>query len=372
MRKVWILKYGKRFLQQKLFWILLLVMPIGTLAYSQLLQQQPIGIQVGIGCEEEGELEQEIIEALKSHKGIVFFEEYATKESMKQAIQNGEIQCGYFLRDKLAWRLNQEKYKNAILQFRKRGDTTYVVASTVVFAKVFEKGNSELVDNFVRESGFFDDNDITRTEIEQLLVSNYKEHDTFKMSFENEDVKDVGIETYLMAPLRGGMALFILLAGFCGLVLWKQDKEKGLLTVTPVGIRPWLSVISVGIPVLAVTVSGILSQWLGNREYFVINEVFYLFLYGIMVTLFVNLFASMPLSGNKTWGVAWMCVFLNAVATPIFINLAMFLPQIKYVQWLCPTSYFLNAWYGGNADLLSFLFGIGVLILVNFVLRKKR
>ncbi len=370
--KIWLLKYGKRFLQQKLFWFLLIIMPIGMLVFSHILKQQPAGIQVGIGCEEEEELERDIIEALKSHKGIVRFEEYSTKDSMKQAIQNGDIQCGYFLRKNFSKRLNNEKYKNAILQFRKRGDSTYVVASTVVFAKVFESGNTELVDNFVRESGYFEGSSITRTEIQQLLVSNYNVHDTFKMSFENEDVENAGMETYLMTPLRGGMALLILLAGFCGLVMWKQDKEKGILEVTPYGMHSRLSLISIGIPTFAVTLSAMISQCLGNFEYFRIQEVFYLFLYGIMVTLFVDLFAFVPVSGNKIWGIALMCVFLNAVVTPMFFNISLFLPQVKYIQWLCPTSYFLLGVYGGVMDLVWFLIGIGVLVLANFLLRKKR
>lgn len=71
--------------------------------------------------------------------------------------------------------------------------------------------------------GLFESHEIQKGEISQKYKDNLEKQQTFTMEINRQNFSKKQMGDYLLAPLHGGVAFLILLAGFCGLTLYRKD-----------------------------------------------------------------------------------------------------------------------------------------------------
>lgn len=368
---VWICKYCKRFLHQKIFLLILLVMPIGTFFFAYMAQQEDTSVRVGLVWPETSPMGNQIAEGLLKHSGIVRFCRMESEEDMRQAICRGDLECGYLFPGDLDEKYRSRQYDGVVTQYFRKGSMLYAVAGEVVMTGIFRQHAEDLAESYIRESGLFRSEYITTGEIAESYRRNLKDQTTFTFSFNDSTKIASKLGDYLVAPIRGCVALLILLAGFCGLSLYHRDQSREIPAVLHGWIRR-LSVLSIAVPVVLVTLAGILSEIFCGVGFLTGKEIAYLLIYDIMVVFFCNLLSGVGIRDGVLWVLALAYVCASAVLTPVFINLSTLVPGIQSLSYLCLPYYFLEAVFGGGRELVQMLLILALLFGANYAVSRIR
>lgn len=369
---VWIGKYSKRFLRQPLFLLLLVLLPIGTMTFSYLAHQKSTAVRVGLVWEDGGEMESEIAEQLMGHKGIASFVRCDSDKGLKEQIAEGELECGYCFPSGMEQRLAKGEYKGLITQYYRAGMSLHFFVSETVFAAVYDRYGERLVRDYVMDSGLYSTYSLAESQITGMYKEQHEKQSTFTFTYDEGTPVQRSFGDYLTAPLKGIMALIILLAGFCGVIVWLEDKRKGMEMAAPFGIRRFLPFLSAGIPVVSLSIAGILSEAVSRLAVPTLKEVACMLIYDIMVILFVVIFSYSGLSGKTMWGISLCTVFAGAVSTPVFVNLPAVIPGVGMLSWLCPPAYYLRAVYGGVRAAVFMLAATALLFAVCCYFQRRR
>lgn len=369
---VWICKYCKRFFRQKFFLLLLLAMPIGTFFFAYLARQEDTSVRVGLVWSDTSPMGKKIGGELLSHPGIIRFCKMSSDEDMKQAIRRGEIECGYLFPGDMDEKYRARQYGGVVTQYFRKGSMLYAVAGEVVMTGIFRQHAEDLALSYIRESGLFRSEYITSEEVAENYRRNLKDQTTFTFSFNDrtETVRKMG--DYLVAPIRGCVGLLILLAGFCGLSLYHRDQSREIPAALSGGMRNRLSVLSIAVPVVLVTVMGILSEGFCGASFLTGKEIAYLLIYDIMVVLFCNLLSFVGVRDGMLWVLALGYVCACAVLTPVFINLSTLVPGIQPLSYLCLPHYFLEAVFGGGREFMRMFLLFVILSGANYAAGQIR
>ena len=108
--------------------------------------------------------------------------------------------------------------------------------------------------------GLFESHEIQKGEISQKYKDNLEKQQTFTMEINKQNFAKKQMGDYLLAPLHGGVAFLILLAGFCGLALYRKDCGRQIPFAVTGKWRREMSLFSIAVPVVLMTISGILSE----------------------------------------------------------------------------------------------------------------
>lgn len=363
--RVWICKYSKRFFRQKVFLLLLLTMPLGTFLFASMADRDDTSVRVGLVCADDFSLGGRVGRELLEHQGIVQFFRMRSDEDMIQAIGRGELECGYSFPVNMDERYRTGQYDGGIRQYFRKGSMLYAIAREVVLTDIFRQHAEDLAASYVHESGLFHTESVMAEEISAYYRKNLEDQTTFSFSFNDSTEVARQLGDYLVAPIRGCVSLLILLAGFCGLSLYQRDRYREVPAALPGAIRRRLPMLSVAIPVFWVSVAGIVSEAVCGPGFLSLKEIAYLLIYDIMVVLFCSLLSYTGIREGVLWLVALGYVCACAILTPVFINLAAFVPGVQFLACLCLPSYFLEAVFGGWSEFLQMCFLFVFLLFMN-------
>ena len=112
---------------------------------------------------------------------------------------------------------------------------------------------------------------------------------TFTMEINKQNFAKKQMGDYLLAPLHGGVAFLILLAGFCGLTLYRKDCGRQIPFAVTGKWRREMSLFSIAVPVVLMTISGILSELLCGVSFLTIKEIASLLIYDIIAFSYTHL-----------------------------------------------------------------------------------
>lgn len=371
MITIWIKKYSKRFFRQPLFLLLLFLLPAGTMMFSYLSHQKSTAVMVGVVSEDTEGMGQRVVEHLVHHPGIAVFVRCDSRETMKRQLADGRLQCGYYFPVGMEERLKNGEYEGIITQYYRRGVMAHSLVAETVFAAVYDQYGESMVTDYVMNSGLYRTQLMDEEQIARLYREQHEKENTFGFSYDEETPSERSLGDYLTAPLKGVMSLLILLSGFCGMMVWQEDKKKGLWLMAPARLRQYLPVISTGIPVVYLTLAGLMSEMLSRFSFLSLKEIACMGIYDIMVILFVNIFAYISLPAGVMWGISLGTVFASAVATPIFVNLPAVIPGLGLLAWVCPPAYYLKAVYGSVSAVMCMVEVTVLLLAVCWCLRRK-
>lgn len=365
--RVWILKYNKRFLRQKVFLFLLLVMPVSTFLFAAIVNRDDSSIRVGIVYTDDSSLGGRIGQELLKHRGIVRFCQMNSDEELRQAIGQGEIECGYSFPKDMGEKYQAKQYAGVIKQYFRRGSMLYTIAREVMLTGIFRQYAEDLAVSYMYESDLFQTRNITSQEISEHYNQNINDQTTFTLAFNDSTKVESKLKDYLVAPIRGCMSLLILLAGFCGLSLYQKDRYCEIPIAFAGKMRNWFSVLSISIPVCLVSIAGIISEMACGIGFLSLKEIVYLFIYDIIIVLFCNLLSFTRVREGMLWVSALTYVCICAVLTPVFFDMSVLVPGIKPFSYVCLTNYFLVAVFGGIKELAQLLLLLFILVGANLI-----
>ena len=367
---IWFSLLIKRMIKIPAFVFMLIGLFILAIAVSKLEQGEHTESAVGVMIEPDTgqdlskpdeEWNQSFISLLYEQKGILSFQVYDNKEMLMQAVERGEIDCGFVIPQDLRDRINDGTWQDTIILYTGSASVVTQIAKERIASAVFTMYSEESYVNYIGDIPEFAALPMSeREEIITFAKNAYESHlldgSTFSLIYNgsnygenwSEGLNDSGnpkSEQQAAAaafPLRGVLAVCIFLSGMCGLLIdWKDRQEKRFLRIAPDFV---ITMVNIWVPTIyttGVSLAVLLCTHQLSGPGGIVREVFRLLVYQLLIVVYCSIIR-LVLRKQEAIAAAIPIFTLGCViCCPVWIRLSVYIPVFSVLEKLFPATYYL-------------------------------
>lgn len=379
----WFILYSKRLLKKPSFLILLLLLPLCTIALTKLSKEADSAIQVGIylDLQEADDLAKSAYHILLEDKSLVHFHAYDSTEEMIHDIKTKKLDCGYFFPSQLEKALQNNGSEETIIVYSPRDSLSSKMVNEKVYSAIIQDYSFVILEDFVSREKIFSHMDDSI--LHKKLLSGYELYrsngSTFTFDYGIADTPQSDTQTldtsspldYLTLPIRGMLAVLILIAGFCGGLLWYTDNKNGIYQQVSGSLSYFLTFITIWIPTLFTGIISLICIYLCGLNCGFGWEIFGMLFYCLLVTGFCSLLRILIPTEIMYACALPLFALISLIVCPVFSDFSIYIPVFKLLRQLLPSYHYLIC-----QNDLSQLIGMGIagmcLIGLSFFIAQSR
>ena len=335
--------FSKRLFKKISFWLLLCAVPLSA-AGMRSLSKGESGMLHIILCQENpaDPLSKELITQLLMERSVIQYTLVEREEDAYKLVELGEADGAWIFPDEMQKQLDRftagELWGERLIRVVEREDNVALrLSREKLFGAIYPYISYSLYQNFIlRDLGMEADEEMLRKDFESTAV----EGSLFRFAFAGGDSEaaDSAQQNYLVTPIRGMLALTVLLCGLASTMFFLQDQEKGILDVIPFcKRRGYLYIYQFAVMgYVALAVLGAL--YISGVFMGVYREVIWMAVYAVMCAGFCSMLQR--ICGNLrrlTAGIP-ILMLISFVLCPVFFSVR----QFKAIQYMLPPFYYLN------------------------------
>ena len=377
---MWLLLMTKRLMKKPSFVIILVLLPIILVGYRFIISQDDGTLRACIYVPKgSDDYAKRVAEQLVNYDCAARFYMTDSEENLYSDVIAGRAEVGYIFPKDMRERFVSRKWDGAV---------TMVVSDTSQYAPFVNEfvtvavysGIMEdyIADYLVTRSGL----ELTDEEIRPIIKENLAKQDEagslFTISYQdyytNTEVsyEEVMEENYLTKPIRGTVALFVLLAGLAGLVFWFQDNAEGRFKVMSYEKRPVINYGSLFLPTLLASIVGFVCILIAGLAGNIFKEIFVMFLYVIFVTGVCEILRVIVPSVNAICAAIPIIAVASYLCCPIILDLKKILPVVTYLRKILPPDYYLETFNATPLWVMAAAAAVVSAVTVLLELRERR
>ena len=357
---LWYLMLTKRLFCKFSFVILLCCIPIMILVTNYAMSGESGVLTVMLCSEDKYSGAEEIINSLLNEDSVILFKYSDNPQSAIDEVKQHKADAVWCFEDDFSKKITAyatHKSTQPIVKVYEREDSIPLqLSKEKLYGAIYSSFSYEVYKNFVY-SELVDVNQLSEKELEAYF-NGTKTRD-YIVELEKREVASTNKNAgYLLAPLRGIMALLVVLCGLAAAMYYLKDKREGKFDwmpyskrIIPAFAQCLAAVVPAGVAVLA-------SIYIGGIARDVISEF-------ISMLLFVTAVSGFCLV---------MCIIFKSSGimlafSPVFFNLNM----LKPLSLMLPTYHYLMAVYSGAyTEFLIYIVCVyGFALLLNRILNRK-
>ena len=377
---MWLLLMTKRLMKKPSFVIILVLLPVILVGYRFIISQDDGTLRACIYVPKgSDDYAKRVAEQLVNYDCAARFYMTDSEEDLYSDVIAGRAEVGYIFPKDMRERFVSRKWDGAV---------TMVVSDTSQYAPFVNEfvtvavysGIMEdyIADYLVTRSGL----ELTDEEIRPIIRENLAKQDEagslFTISYQdyytNTEVsyEEVMEENYLTKPIRGTVALFVLLAGLAGLVFWFQDNAEGRFKVMSYEKRPVINYGSLFLPTLLASIVGFVCILIAGLAGNIFKEIFVMFLYVIFVTGVCEILRVIVPSVNAICAAIPIIAVASYLCCPIILDLKKILPVVTYLRKILPPDYYLETFNASPLWVMAAAAAAVSAVTVLLELRERR
>lgn len=339
-RLLYFLLLVKRFFKKPAFLLLLFLIPLLVFGMKTVSEDESGMIYVALYLEDPEDPEaQALKERLTAEPSVIKFTEVTDESEGRNLVQTGKIDALWMIRSNYLEKLLDlaEPYAEgtAPVKIIEQEDTVVLQLTRVkLFGAMYQDITYPVYRDFVKD--YWDVQQITEEELSELYQANAGDGKVFQMAYENVSLSS---QNYITAPLRGMLALLIVLSGLAADMFYLKDASAGVLDMVAYSDRKrylWVYELAAMLPVavavlLALACSdllGILWQELLCLILFMLDSMVFCYIFQKLCGSAIRLGACIPF---LMLGMLVMC--------PVFFTIR----NLRMLQYLLPPYYYLSA-----------------------------
>ena len=333
----------KRLLKKKSYIFMLLIVPLMVMMLNAMSSADAGLMTIGVYIPGTDESSDFLRQDLKENPGSLQFVFYDTEDEVVSAVESQQVVEGWIVPENLDAVVanmasdNNSKEKIQII-IREQG-LTHLLGKEVISSRVFPRIARDMAVRYV--SQFVYNDKPSKDEINHILQTydNYGINgNLFEMGYVDEDATYTKEEvSYLMMPLRGILALWLLLCAIAASMYYLEDEKSGLFiwwkVKAPI-IRDFLYyVVIIAIPSVMVLVGlaygGVFTD--------IKRELLALILYDLAIIFLANILRLLIQSIKGLGIITPILIMASAIFAPVFIDFK----EGRAIQKFCPTFHYL-------------------------------
>lgn len=346
---LWYVLLNKRFLKKYIFTVLLLLIPLLTLAVRSLGREDG-GVLHVLLCQENGDPEGSdgIIQELLQKNGVIHYEFMNDQEEARAMVRRGKADSMWTFPEDMQQALQNylEDTKPVVAVYVREDTVQTKLVREQLYGVLYSRLSLETTRLFIQEQPMFSylSEEEKDREIETLYEENAVPGSIFQFSYLDHTDIDTDQVQYLTAPLRGIVALVLLLAAMAAAMFWIQDRDEQIFSWMPVGRKRWFPLFYIGIAVLDAALVCLLALYLSGTFTTWVVEIPLMTLYAVSVTGFANLLQKLTGNLKRMGAVVPVILLVSFVLCPVFLNIR----TVPLLQHLLPAYYYLNSLHNGS------------------------
>lgn len=345
MKKIlkWCSLLTKRLYKKVTFVLILVLIPVLILAYGSAAQEDSGMITIALACEGSDPLARQVMDSLLQSTQIIRYVEYQTPEIAEEKVRMGKADAAWIFKDDLQARIAEfalsRSRRNAVVTVLERESTvTVMLTREKLSGALFAACSESMYIGYIRQNvpeldGVSD----------EKLMEYYDNISLDNQLFEIDNVADAdpGEEKagYLITPVRGLLAVVIVLCGLATAMYYIQDCQKGTFAWVSEKKMVWVELGCQMISVLNVSVVVLIALALLGQTVSPGREFLIVVLYGLTVAVF-SMTVRRLCGGLRSLGTLLpLLLVVMIVVCPVFFDLGI----LRNLQYLFPPTYFINA-----------------------------
>ena len=353
----WFLLLNKRLYKKVTFLLILALIPVLVMGYGTVAREESGLLTVALACKGEDPTATRIMQELKDGSDLIRFV-ICDDPQEAQSMDNGQqADAAWIFDDDLEAAINRfaaaPKRSNAFVQIIEAESTIPLKLvreklSGVIFAKTSQAFYLDYLRQNVPETEVVPDEELL-----QYYEDFAAEATFFEFAYLDGEIKEETEENanYLLSPVRGLLAVVIVLGGLAAAMYYVQDEKLGTFSLVPQKRKGAVEFGCQLIAVLNVSVVALIALFTAGLTVSVGRELLMVLLNALSTALFCmtvrRVFGSITALGT----LLPMLVVGMLVVCPIFFDLG----ALRAVQYLFPPTYYIN---GANSDYFLGLQGV--------------
>ena len=368
LRKIltWYLILNKRLLRKISFVLILCSIPIMALIVSLVSSYSSESLKIVLSSEDpSNEISAGIIDNLVSSSGLSSFSVCDDPDKAREMVLYGEADAAWIfvsdIDERIIAGVRGNTFDSQCVRVLERKDDVALKLSREKLAAALSEqiGFRVLTENFRKlvDPGTGDE------ELKEYYLSATGSGDIFDFirpsgeSFENSN------EMFMLLPVRGMMAIAIVLCGLATAMFYLHDEDSGIFCRISRNAKPFFSAGYHLTGILDVAIVVLVSIFICGINVSFVNELVSMLVYCLAVTAFVIFIRQICGNSRILSVITPLIIIVLIVISPILFSLPMLLP----IQILTPTYYYLlsisNPVYILFMALYTVLFGLADLII---------
>ncbi len=362
---IWYLLLNKRLFLRPAFWLLMAALPVLALGLLNISGQESGVLKIAVCA--PGVTGRELTASLRDGDSVIAFTEAADSASAAELVVTGAVDAAWVLPEALEEKTEEyvKRGKPVVEIYEREESTVLRLAEEKLYKALFPSVSYAMYRNYMEQ---LDLKNNSPAQLRQYYDA--VRIDGALLHFVDADggsLSETGKRgSYLLSPLRGMMAVWLVFAGFAAAVFFRRDVRAGRFVWVGAAARPYLwllyqlvILLNGGAAMLAVLSMSGLSRGLRQE----LPALCFLLAASLG---FSNFFCRLCGNIRVLSAVLPALLVLLIAGAPIFIDLG-----IPSLQRALPIFYYLNLVYrsGFSASSLIYLAGLAVMNAAAAVLK---
>ena len=372
----WLLLLNKRLYKKLTFLLILVLIPVLVMGYGSAAQEESGILTIALAQEGEDPLAQAIMTDLKENTNLLRFQFCDSPAEAKDLIRDGKADAAWIFAENMEEKvykfvLNPSKI-NAFVRVIESEETiplklTREKLSGTIFGYISDDFYMAYIRNNVPELDEMSDEEL------MSYYDNFaRDINLFEFAYLETDggAQAAQEANYLLAPVRGLLAIVIVLGGLAAAMYFIRDDQAGTFALVPQKNRGVVEFSCQMIAVGNVAVVALIAMVLAGLTGSILRELLALVMYVITVSLFCMVVRRLCGKITAVGVMLPLLVVVMLVVCPVFFDLGM----MRTAQYIFPPTYYINAMASNRALLYMGVYALvmeAVYLLLGEVLHRR-
>jgi len=345
---VWFQLSCKRYCVKLGFWISFLILPAFCLFLQVVTNSEKSeGTKVAmyLDADEDAVLEHTLFEMLEKNVRELSFYLCDSEEEAKEHVASKKADCGVIVRGDLAEKISAAEEENIFEMLSSPSSSSVRLCEEYVYSQYASMIGSEVIVDAIAEELRLEDEayEEMKLQVEQIYARMMAESDYHLFEYvdmQGEVIAQDEGAAKNMFPVRGFVAVYLLMVGLFGCSSLRKDRENGIfMRFSGVGklVAEWISLFAVFMMLAASALVGLVISGVFTRPLLELGSIL---LYCVSGALFCLLCSKIIRNEKILIGMIPVFVLACFILCPIFIDVGGMIPLLgKAEKWFLPTYY---------------------------------
>ena len=337
---VWYYLLNKRLFKKYSFILILCLVPFLVGAMRMAIQDDSGVMRLALCLtNEEDQISAKIVDSLMSEEGLLKYTLCTTEEEARELLIDYKVDAVWLFPENLKKDLQnaaQNKKIQPVITVIEREDNIALLLTREVLCKeLYSFFSYEAYVDFIRDDIGLEE--VSTEELQEAYNQTLVDGSLFQMEYlDGEQAEEI---SYLLAPIRGILSLWLVLCGFTASMYFIQDERNGVYARIPIRNRLLLAfavqavLLSDAIIVLlfACKVAGIITVWY--------REILSAVLFAGCTMVFCNVVRLLCRTMERLGSCIPILLMGMLVLCPVFLDMKKW----RAIQYLLPPYYYLKS-----------------------------
>ncbi len=371
---LWLFLLSKRLYRKGTFLALLVLIPVVVFGYGAIEHEDSGVLTIVLAQEGEDPLAQKVMEDLCQSSELLNMRICESPREAEEQVRLGKADSAWIFPDDLADSIKtfaaSSTERNAFIQVLEREENVMLkLAREKLSGTLYQLCARQVYLDYIRQNI----PQMAQASNEELL-DYYEQTDIAKELFAFDQTDSAAAENtqqvhYLLAPVRGLLAVVIVLCGLAAAMYYIQDTQRGTFAWVPLRKLP---VTEFGCQVVAVAnlcLVALISLAAAGMAGTAAKELLLLVMYTICTAVFCMMLRRLCGTIRALGALLPLLVVVMLLICPVFFDLG----KLRQLQYLFPPTYYINAVHNSRYYLYMLVHTVvcgGVYLLSGKILKR--